>query len=179
MFVPRAPFAGKTLIDAQPVRNALCNIAPGSRRKLKRTRDGVAYVIAELRSALVTHGALLGLSAAEIVQRLDSHAQNVKDLRSLLGDVAELHAAIEQSLAVEEDALEAEIAAVAVTVKRHGTRRDPAVKVPFEKTLDYHGQSAQKGVATRRKNQEEQSGKLRKGKAKKRNAGGAPPMEGL
>jgi predicted house-cleaning noncanonical NTP pyrophosphatase (MazG superfamily) len=152
-YVPRTPFDGKLTISVEDVKDLLHDLPPQARRKLKREKPGFGSVLDELRTGLPKHGKTLGLSP-DLLQKIEEETANIAKLEAARSDLAKLLEVVEESIALQEDEREQDITAVAEAAKKAAQRKDPSVAAPFEKTMKYHSQVADKAVATRRKNAE-------------------------
>ncbi|UQA62209.1 hypothetical protein [Polyangium aurulentum] len=152
-YVPRTPFDGKLVVSVEEVKDLLHDLPPQARRKLKREKPGFGIVLDELRTALPKHGKTLGLSG-ELLEKIEVTTANVIKLEAARSELAKLLEVVEESIALQEDEREQDIAAVAEAAKKAVQRKDPSVAAPFERTMKYHSQIADKAVATRRRNAE-------------------------
>jgi len=150
--VPRTAFQGKLVVDASAGKDLIFDLAPGAARQLKREKPGLAGVLAELPAAFSQYAATLGLSP-ELPPQIATSTANIEMLRQLLEDAEKLAEVLRESIALHEDAREAEFSMIAETVKRTAARKDPSVTAAFEKLLTYVSQIAVKAAATRRKNE--------------------------
>lgn len=152
-YVPRTPFDGKLVISVEEVKDLLHDLPPQARRKLKREKQGFGSVLEELRTALPKHGKTLGLSS-DLLQKIEGASANIIKLEAARAELAKLLEVVEESIALQEDEREQDLTAIAEAAKKAAQRKDPSVAAPFEKTMKYHSQVADKAVATRRKNAE-------------------------
>jgi predicted house-cleaning noncanonical NTP pyrophosphatase (MazG superfamily) len=141
------------VISVEAVKDLLHDLPPQARRKLKKEKPGFGVVLDELRMALPKHGKTLGLSA-DLLQKIEEETANIAKLEAARSELAKLLEVVEESIALQEDEREQDITTVAEGAKKAAQRKDPSIAAPFEKTMKYHSQVADKAVATRRKNAE-------------------------
>jgi len=149
-FVVKTPYAGKTTVSADSVKEILHDLPPNARQKLKRTKPGIDDVIKELSTSLPEHGEALGI-ATTVLANIKANTGNIAALGEVKKEIDKLAEVVDESLAYYENEREADIATVAENVKKTARRKDPTRAAAFEATLKYHSQIADKGVATRRK----------------------------
>ncbi|MDC0749304.1 hypothetical protein [Polyangium mundeleinium] len=147
-------YTGKGIVDAMPFKNKLVDVKQGELARLKRSKPGCAGVLADLAAAMPEHG-----NAARIhpdcYDEIVETAQTLEQIRAQRPEADKLAEVLRESEAYYEDKLEGLISRLAKTVL--DTAKDenkPALLATFESAIQYRTQYADKGVATRRKNQQ-------------------------
>jgi len=147
-------YTGKGIVDAMPLKHKLVDVKQGELPKLKRSKPGCTGVLADLAAAMPGHGNEARIHPecyAEIVET----AQTLEQIRAQRPEADKLAEVLRESEVYYEDKLEGLISRLAKTVL--DTAKDenkPALLATFESAIQYRTQYADKGVATRRKNQQ-------------------------
>ncbi|AKT36028.1 hypothetical protein [Chondromyces crocatus] len=146
-------YDGTHSIDLSLLQGKLVDMADC--RGLRPDQDGLHEVKVELEKALPISGASAGVPSDahahfvmcnETVDQIDQHLVVAKKLVEVL----------EESRAFYVDARNNDISLIADSLRSRAHRRkDPSILLPFERTLRYPSQAAEKAVRTRRKNAEE------------------------
>jgi len=147
-------YTGNGVVDASPFKQKLVDIKHGELSRYKRSKPGCAGVLADLAAAMPEHGNEARIHPdcyAEIVEA----TQVLQQIRAQRPEADKLAEVLRESEAFYEDKLEGLISRLGKTVL--DTAKDenkPGLLATFESTLQYRTQYADKGVATRRKNQQ-------------------------
>jgi hypothetical protein len=146
------PFTGPTTVDATPIAPLLVDLPQGAMQGLRKALAGIDEVVTELATQVPLHGAEVGISPAAY-QSFVSHTNTIAQLKAIGAPVLKLAEVITETLAVHEDARDQDLGqmvdAIQSTMKR---KKNAGAGAPFQKTLAYRAQSAQKAASTRRKN---------------------------
>lgn len=157
------PYTGPAVLELTDVMPILADIPKGSLSALRREKDGIAEVLHELSMAVPAFGEVAGVASnyAEIVEST-SRIEKLRVLRSRLAKALEV---VDESEAVEEHKRETSIACIVDIVRSTARRKDASIAAPFEKTLKYHGQFADKAWKTRRRKAKEAAAQVQAEKA--------------
>jgi hypothetical protein len=156
-------YSGVLTVDLKNVEHALVDLAPGATRGARGEQEGMADVEKELAAAMPTHGPAVDVSA-QVYDRFVARSALLVDLREKEGTLRKLLEVVEETRIKTENDREDDLASIAKAVRTVADRqKDPSLTAPFEKTLRYYSQIADKAVQTRKKNAE---------------AKGVPPVEG-
>jgi hypothetical protein len=145
------PYTGSLSFDLNPVASILIDLPPGGMRGMRRQQPGMTDVITELATAVPNEGAAAGVPMDAYQRFVDStdKVDRVRKHRLALLKAAEVLA---ESEAVYEDqreqALSQMVDAVRSTAKRN---KNKAIVAPFERSIRYTSQAADKAVKTRNK----------------------------
>lgn len=147
-------YIGPLIIDLSPVGNDLIDLPPGAMRGIRGEQEGIEKVNAELAIAIPGYG-----DAAEIPHQVYKRfQQRTSLLAQLRTHERELEKALEvcrETRAKTENDREDDISIIAKTVQDTARRlKDPGIAAPFQETIRYNGQIAEKAMQTRRKNAE-------------------------
>ena len=146
------PYTGALKFDFTPVASILIDLPPGGMRGLRREQPGMPDVITELATAVSSHGAEAGVQEVAYQRFLDStdKVKRVREKRLALLKIAEILAETEATYEDQrEQALSQMVDAVKSTAKRN---KNKAIVAPFEKSIAYTAQGADKAVKTRTRN---------------------------
>lgn len=159
------PYTGPAVLELTEVMPILADIPKGRMSALRREKDGIAEVLHELSVAVPAFGEVAGVAPnyAEIVEST-SRLEKLRLLRSRLAKALEV---VDESEAVEEHKRETNIACIVDLVRSTARRKDASIAAPFEKTLKYHAQFADKAWKTRRRNAKEAAAQAKAEKAEK------------
>jgi hypothetical protein len=145
-------YTGPLSFDLTPVASLLVDLPPGTLRGMRRQQPGIADVISELAEAVAGSGAEAGIPADAYKRFLDStdKINRVRQQGALLLKMAEIITETEASYEHQrEQAISQMVDSVRSTAKRN---KNKAVLAPFERSIRYTQQAAEKAVKTRRKN---------------------------
>jgi hypothetical protein len=153
------PYAGPLKFDVTPVATILYDLPPGALRGMRREQAGMSDVSAELSDAMPTLGTAAGVPEDAYKRFLESgdKVEQVRRYRLALEKIAEVLAESEALYENQrEHALSQIVDAVKSTAKRN---KNEGIRAPFEKSIRYTQQAAEKAVKTRKKNAAEKAAK--------------------
>jgi hypothetical protein len=147
-------YLGPVTFDLNDVKDALVDLPPGGMKGARGEQEGLDEVLTELATAVPGHG-----EAADVPTTV---YQRIVDKTALLGKLRTHEAALEKALEVcketrvkTENDREDDIGVIAKAVTDAAKRtKDSGVAAPFELTVKYNAQIADKAAQTRRKNAE-------------------------
>jgi hypothetical protein len=145
------PYTGPFAVDLQPLSAILVDLKPGAMRFLRSEQEGLGEVVEELKQNVPTLGAKAAISP-DVYAHFVACTQNLDKIRAARAFVDKLAEILEESEAYYEHEREADISIIADAVRSAARRKDDSIRAPFEKTLKYNSQTAEKAVKTRRKN---------------------------
>lgn len=147
-------YTGSGIIDAQSIKNKLVDIRGGDLQGYQRQKPGFDLVVAELARVMPTNGDAAGIHA-NVYQAFNDKTALLTQIRSLKPAVAKLYEVLCESEVYYEDSRERDVTRMAKTVldAAHHEDKAPLLAV-FEEMLRYRSQYAEKGAATKRKNEE-------------------------
>lgn len=148
------PYTGPDTLEFKEVTPFLVDVKEGGTKGCRREKEGIGEVLYELAVAMPKLGDAAGISQAVYAEIVEGTSR-IEKLRALRGQLEKALEVVEETEAVEEHKRESNIAIVADTVKMTARRKDESVLAPFEKTLNYHAQFAEKAWKTRRRNKKE------------------------
>lgn len=151
-------YLGPYTFDINDVKDALVDLPPGGMKGARGQQDGLDEVLKELATAVPGHG-----EAADVPATV---YQRIIDKTALLEKLRAHETALEKALEVcketrvkTENDREDDIGVIAKAVTDAVRRtKDSGVAAPFELTLKYNAQIAEKAAQTRRKNAEAKAG---------------------
>jgi Tfp pilus assembly major pilin PilA len=145
-------YAGPLEISLQDVKDHLTDLPKNATQRLRAEQDGIADVITELTQSVAIHGDDAGIASkvyqsfvddTAIIEKLSAH-ENV--LEKALEVVRETKA---KKMHDRENSISQMVDAAKSTAQRTGNK---GILGPFENTLRYNSQIAEKAAQTRRKN---------------------------
>ena len=173
-------YKGALTIDLSNVKDDLVDLPPGAMRGIRAEQEGIDKVTAELAQSMPAHG-----DAADIPPQV---YQRVLTRTALLTHLRVHEIALEKALEVcretrakTENDREDDISVIAQAAQKAADRqKDPGLAAPFEETIRYNSQIADKGAQTRKKNAEAKTVDANTDAAKKTagDPGQAPPAQG-
>lgn len=147
-------YTGTLAVDLSSLKDALVDLAPGAMQGARGEQEGMADVKKELASAMPTHGDGADISP-QVYQRFLARTALLDDLREKESTLRKLLEVVEETRVKTENDREDDLGSIAKSVRTMAERqKDPGVTAPFEKTLRYNSQVAEKAVQTRKKNAE-------------------------
>ncbi|UQA58387.1 hypothetical protein [Polyangium aurulentum] len=147
-----ASYAGPGVVDASAIKDKLVDLPPGGAQGLRRTKPGFKEVLRELSTAMAGQGDAAGIHP-KIYEGLLDKVGTLEAIRALRPVADKLAQVLRETELVYEDACEADISRMVKAIDSTAQHDNPGVRAAFEKTLKYNSQIADKGVATRRKNE--------------------------
>lgn len=158
-------YAGSLTIDLTDVKDHLVDLAPGATKGARAEQEGMEDVIKELAEAVPSHG-----DAADVppqaYQRFVARTALLAQLRAHELGLEKLLEIIRETRTKTENDREDDVSVIAKAVQgTAGRKKDPGLAAPFEKTIRYNSQIAEKGAQTRRKNAEAKAGADQEGES--------------
>ena len=151
------PYTGPLSFDVTPVAAILVDLPPGDLRGMRRQQAGMSDVIAELSDSVPALGASAGV-AEDVYQRFVESSNKVEQVRRYRLGLAKLVEVLIESEALYEDQCEQALSQIVDAVKSTAKRsRNQGIRAPFEKSIRYTQQAAEKGLKTRKKNAAEKA----------------------
>jgi hypothetical protein len=142
-------YTGPAKVDATPVATLLIDLPPGAKKGLRTSGPGIDGVIAELAASVPTAGAAAGISTV-LYQAFVTGTTNIEQLTAIWQVSSKLTEVVGETLAVLQDTREQQLSQLADAIQSTAKRtKNAGVTAPFQQTLAYKAQIAQKGVKTR------------------------------
>lgn len=154
---PPQTYTGPMAIDVTPIAGLLIDLPPGGTQRLRREQDGIEGVVEELDIAVPKHGGAAGITS-ELYTRFKTCTEELEKIRAARHVVDKLAEVLRESEAYKEDIREGFVSIMCKAVKSAAQHDARSIAAPFEKTLKYNAQRAEKAVKTRRKNAEGNDG---------------------
>ena len=154
--VTGVPYAGPLDISLQDVKDHLIDLPKNATQRLRTEQDGMDAVIIELAKSVPIHGDDAGIPPkvyqefVEDTAIIETFSTREEDLEKALEAVRESKA---KKVHNRENKISQMVDAVKSTAHRTGNQ---GILGPFEKTIQYNSQIAEKAAKTRRKNAEAQ-----------------------
>jgi hypothetical protein len=143
------PYNGALKVDATAVAPLLVDLPKGARKGLRRSGPGIDEVAIELAAFMPVAGAAAGIPQALYDTFAKQHA-DVTQLEQIAMPLLKLAEVLTETLALAQDAREQALSKIADDIRSTAKRdRNDGIKAPFQKTLAYKSQAAEKGVKTR------------------------------
>jgi hypothetical protein len=147
-------YMGPLTVDLSNVKDNLVDLPPGAMQGIRAEQPGIEKVIAELAQAIPAHGV-----AAEIPPQVYQRFVERTDLLNLLRTkeiaLEKLLEVCRESRAKTANDREDDISIMAKAAQDAARRaKNPGIAAPFEETIKYNAQIAEKAVQTRKKNAE-------------------------
>lgn len=147
-------YLGPLTVDLSNVKDDLVDLPPGAMQGIRAEQQGIEKVIAELAQAIPAHG-----DAAEIppqvYQRFVKRTELLNRLRAHETTLDKLQEILRETRAKTANDREDDISIMAKAAQDTARRaKDPGIAAPFEETIKYNTQIAEKAAQTRRKNAE-------------------------
>jgi hypothetical protein len=150
-------YTGQLISDLSDVKNILVDIPPGGLKGARGEQEGMNGVLGELAHAIPTYGDDAEIHAA-LYTRVVEATTNIEKLRAkelLLEKQLEV---VRETRTQWVNNREDDIATIGAKAEDTALRqKKPDLLAHFEKTIQYRSQIADKGLATRKKNQESPS----------------------
>jgi len=129
------------------------DLPPGGMQRLRREKDGIEDVVAELSTNVPHVGAEAGISS-DVYARFVKSTDDIGKIRAAKQLVAKLAEVLEESEGWHEHERETWISMMVDAIKSTARHSNANITAIFEKTLEYNGRAAVKAAKTRRKNAE-------------------------
>jgi hypothetical protein len=147
-------YTGPLSIDLSDVKDNLVDLPPGVMKGIRTEKDGIDKVIAELAAAMPAHGDAAEIPAV-VYQRFLKRNALLAQLRAHEIDLEKALEVVRETRAKTENDREDDISVLAKAPQDAARRaKDPGIAAPFEETIKYNGQIAEKAAHTRKKNAE-------------------------
>jgi len=151
-------YAGPFSIDFSDVKDDLVDLPPGAMKGIRAEQDGIDAVVAELAKA-----APESFDAADVppqaYQRFVKRTAGLVRLRQLEIELAKAQEVIRETRAKMENDREDDVSVIAQAAQKAADKKKNAgIAAPFEQTIRYNSQTADKAAATRKKNAEAKGG---------------------
>ena len=165
-------YMGPLIFDLTNVKDMLVDLAPGAMRGIRTEKPGFDKVAVELATAVPNNG-----DKANIPPQVYQHFVGATaDIALLRAHETALEKALEicrESLAKKVNDREDDISIMATAAQDTARRKkDPGIAAPFEVTINYNSQIADKAVQTKKKNAEAEK------EAEAKGGGPIPPVQG-
>jgi hypothetical protein len=146
-------YTGTGTVNAAPYKDKLVDVKDGNLNRFRRSKPKLALVLAELSTAMQSHGNEARIHPDTYQEILETVAV-LGLIRKDLPDVQKLAQVMRESEVYYEDKLEALISRLGKTVLDTAhTEKKPGLVAVFDQTLSYRSEYADKAAATRKKNQ--------------------------
>lgn len=167
-------YAGPLVIDLSDVKNELVDLPPGARRGLRSEKTDIDKVIAELAQSMPTNGEKANISPV-VYQRFVKDTADIVLLRKHKVELSKMLEVCDETLSKKLNNREDDISTMAKAAQDAARRgKDPGIAAPFEQTIQYNAQIADKAAQTRKKNAEAEAEQGAAGQS----GGQAPPAQG-
>lgn len=168
-------YTGSLTVDLASVQDKLIDLAPGAMKGIRAEQEGIDDVKKELAESMPGHA-----DAADIppqaYQRFLERTALLSQLREKERELLKLVEIVQETRAKTENDREDDISVIAKAAQKAAERKkDPGVAAPFEATIRYNSQIAEKALNTRRKNAE---AKAEKAESPAVAAAPKPPVQG-
>ena len=148
-------YTGPHMLDCSILQGRLVDIEAGGMRGLRTDMDGFTFVVLELAQGVPVAGAAAGVPQ-DVYDHFVMCNETVVSIDERLAIARKQVEVLEESRAFYIDARQNDISMMVDSMRSRAQRRkDRTVLLPFERTLDYARQLADKAVKTRRQNAEQ------------------------
>ena len=147
-------YAGPLVIDLSDVKDELVDLPPGARRGLRSEKPDINKVIAELALSMPANGDKANIPP-QVYQRFLKDTADIGLLRKHQVEISKMLEICEETLAKKLNNREDDIGIMAKAAQDTARRsKDQGIAAPFEQTINYNAQIAEKAAQTRKKNAE-------------------------
>jgi hypothetical protein len=150
------PYTGPTKADIDPISDIVIDLPKGAKKGLRREQPGVAYVLGELAAAVPVYGGEAGITS-DMYARITKSTDNLEKIRAIRGVVDKIAEVLDESEAYNEHVREEGLSVVCKAIRANAQSLGPSITAPFQKTLKYNSQAAEKAVRTRARNAAEEA----------------------
>jgi hypothetical protein len=148
-------YNGPHMLDCSILQGKLMDIEAGGMRGLRTDMVGFTFVVLELAQGVPVAGAAAGVPQ-DVYDHFVMCNETVVSIDERLAIARKQVEVLEESRAFYIDARQNDISMMVDSMRSRAQRRkDRTVLLPFEKTLEYARQLADKAVKTRRQNAEQ------------------------
>jgi len=152
-------YMGPLTVDLSNVKDDLVDLAPGAMQGARAEQPGIDKVIAELAQAIPAHGDAAGIPP-QVYQRFVKRTDLLARLRTHENTLEKLLEVCRETRSKTANDREDDISIMARAAQDTARRaKDPGLAAPFQETIKYNTQIADKAVQTRQKNAETKAGK--------------------
>ncbi|MCC6555140.1 MAG: hypothetical protein IT372_19415 [Polyangiaceae bacterium] len=150
-------YNGPHALDLTSLQGKLIDIEAGGMRGLRTDMEGFPLVVHELAQSVPVAGAAAGVPQ-DVYEHFVMCNETVQALDERLAIARKQVEVLEESRAYYVDARQNDISLMVDAMRSRAQRRkDTSVLIPFEATLRYSSQNADKAVRTRRQNAQAQA----------------------
>jgi hypothetical protein len=144
------PYKGSLTVDLTSIAAILVDLAPGAAQYLRKEQPGFAEAVVEIKESVPVHGPEAGIPADVYTQFVECN-ENIAKIDESRSVVAKMLEILDETRALFDHERQMHLSLMVDTVKSTARRRKrPAIMAPFEKTMRYFSQVADKAVRTRR-----------------------------
>jgi hypothetical protein len=151
------PYTGPTKADIDPILDIVIDLPEGAKKGLRREQPGIAPALAELIIAVPVHGGEAGITS-DMFARITKPTENLEKIRAMRLIVDKIAEVLDESEAYNEHVREEGLSVVCKAIRANAQTLGPSITAPFQKTLKYNSQIADKAVRTRARNAAEEAG---------------------
>jgi hypothetical protein len=144
-------YIGPTKADLDPILDIVIDLPENGKKGLRRQQRGIAEVLAELATAVTVHGGEAGITS-EMYARITKPTENLEKIRAMRLVVDKIAEVLDESEVYNEHVREEGLSVVCKAIRANAQSLGPSITAPFQKTLKYNSQIADKAVRTRAKN---------------------------
>ena len=164
-------YEGPVVIDLSPVKSQLVDLSPGAMKGMRAEQPGMPDVLKELGDSTQDQREDANIPE-HVYQRILAQTADLATFRDYEAKLAKALEVVTETRTKIENDREDDIGILAKAARDTADRQKSAVAAaPFEKTIKYNSQIADKAVATRKKNAEAKQGA---GQAPSQGAGQTP-----
>jgi hypothetical protein len=145
------PYTGPTKADLDPILDIVIDLPKNGKKGLRREQPGIAEVLAELATAVTVHGGEAGITT-DMYARVTKPTENLEKIRAMRLIVDKIAEVLDESEVYNEHLREEGLSVVCKAIRANAQSLGPSITAPFQKTLKYNSQVADKAVRTRAKN---------------------------
>lgn len=147
-------YAGPFILDLSDVQDDLVDVPEGGLRGARGEQEGMDKVLEELAKAIPAHGDTANVSP-QAYKRVLAATDSLGRLRAKEIQLAKALEVCRESRAKKENDREDDIALIAQAAQKAAeTAKNPGIAAPFEQTIRYNSQIADKAAQTKKKNAE-------------------------
>jgi len=147
-------YTGSLIVDLTSVKDDLIDLAPGAMKGARAEQDGMAEVKKELAEAMPGHGEAADIPP-HVYQRFLDRTAKLEKIQEKKLEVAKAMEVLNETAVKLENDVEDDISVMAKAAQSTAARqKNPGLAAPFEVTIRYNSQGAEKALKTRRKNAE-------------------------
>ena len=151
-------YVGSLTVDLNDVKDALVDLPPGAMKGIRAEQEGIGQVLSELATAMPNHGEAADVPA-QAYQRIVDRTALLTKLRAHEVELAKMLEVCTETRAKTENDREDDISTIAKAAQDKARKsKDPGIAAPFELTIKYNAQIADRAAQTRRKNEEAKAG---------------------